>query len=255
MSGRLTTIVGVMGSGKTETLINLYKKFINEGYNVKIFKPLKDTRTDKYIVRSRSGATAPATSVQTIMDIHDNEGYLQDIILIDEIQFFDEPDVVDSLLSLCLLGIDVYCFGLDLTSEGKTFGKVGDIMAQSHDVVKLECPCAMCGGPARISHYKGNDKHGDIKVGDLDVYEPLCRDCYHMVKDGFEKHVEDVDNDPLYFFEIGNPEVGFKVELVVKKSTLEGAGYTFDDVKDICTLDGVDNLLKDLGLYEEGDEQ
>lgn len=251
MSGRLVTIVGVMGSGKTEKLIEMFKDFLNEGKKVMVFKPTKDTRTSKTVVKSRSGATAPATSIREIEDIYDYDGDFQQAVLIDEIQFFDQPDVINSLLALTLLGIDVYCFGLDLTSDGTTFGQVGDIMAHSDEVIKLEMKCTRCDNLARISSYNGDDKDGDVKVGDLDVYEPICRSCFY--EDEISVDIE--DSDPLYLIEIGNVEMGFTMELLVKQSSLEKAGYTYAEVLEINTVEGANNLLQDLGMFEEEGEE
>lgn len=181
MAGALNTIVGPMGSGKTERLIEVYERLLAEGKEVKIFKPTKDTRTESFIVQSRNGKTAPAIPVVTIKGMYGQGIAFQNAILIDEIQFFEQEDLVESLLILCLLGLDVYCFGLDVTSEGKTFGQVGHLLAMSDGVDKLQCGCTRCGQPARISSYQGAaDKTGDVKVGDLDDYSPLCKECFYQ---------------------------------------------------------------------------
>ncbi|MCY8196570.1 hypothetical protein MOC90_05875 [Bacillus spizizenii] len=253
MAGKLVTTVGVMGSGKTKKLIHLYRRLRKSGMEVKIFKPTKDIRSGNFSVESRDGEMAPAQPIQNIEEIFEYGGDMQQAILIDEIQFFDQADLVHSLVSICLLGIDVYCFGLDLTSEGTTFGLVGDVMAKSDEVIKLKGKCARCGSPARISRYKGQDKTTDIRIGDLDVYEPVCMDCFYS-SDVRCKKGSDMDfNDPLYSFKIADEESGFSMELQVKKSRLEKAGYTYEDVADIVTEEGANNLLVDLGIIDEGE--
>lgn len=251
MPGKLVTYVGVMGSGKTDKLIKMYKDFHRNGINAMIFKPTKDTRTRPTVVQSRSGAVAPATPIQSVYDIYEYEGIYQKAILIDEVQFLDQPDLITSLLAICLTGIDVYCFGLDLTSDGTTFGKMGELMVQSDEVIKLKCKCSRCDNLARISMYKGNDKNSDVKIGDLDVYEPVCRDCFYEEKIKHKDDIQFPDDDPLYYFQIGSKQLGFRMELTVKKSSLEEAGYTYEDVIDINTLEGANNLLQDLGLIDE----
>lgn len=247
MDGKLVTVLGVMGSGKTERLIQDYNRLVAEGESVVIFKPITDTRDNKDVVKSRSGATAPALSVSDVSDIYDLEDKLHGTILIDEIQFFDQKDVVNSLLALTIMGLDVYCYGLDLTSDGITFGRVGDILAQSDEVIKLKMKCTRCDNLARISSYNGDDKQGDVKVGDLDVYEPICRSCFYQEDIG----INIVDEDPLYFVEIGSKDEGFKMELLVNKSALDDAGYTYEEVLGINTVEGASNLLEDLGMTEE----
>lgn len=255
MSGKLVTIVGVMGSGKTEKLIDMYKDFVRRGITAMIFKPTRDTRTSTSSVQSRSGAIAPATPVQSIEDIYEYEGDMQSAILIDEVQFFDQPDLVNSLMAICLLGIDVYCYGLDLTSDGTTFGRMGDLMAQSDEVIKLESKCSRCENNARISSYTGNDKTTDVKVGDLGEYEPLCRDCYYPMDSVESETAQSTDSDSMHYFQLGGKSAGFQVDLRVRESSLKKAGYDYHDVSDIQTLEGAKNLLQDLGLLGLLDER
>lgn len=251
MDGKLVTVLGVMGSGKTERLIQDYRELVANGESVIVFKPVTDTRENQDIVKSRSGATAPALSVKDVSDIYKLEDNLHGTILIDEIQFFDQSDVVNSLLALTVMGLNVHCYGLDLTSDGITFGKVGDIMAHSDEVIKLKMKCSRCNNLARISSYNGEDKQGDVKVGDLDVYEPICRSCFYEEDIGLNLS----DEDPLYYVEVVNKSEGFRMELLISKSALEAAGYTYDDVMEISTVEGANNLLEDLGMsMEDGDE-
>ncbi|OMQ06795.1 hypothetical protein BXO87_01960 [Bacillus sp. GZB] len=252
MAGNLVTTVGVMGSGKTKKLIQLYRELKKSGLEVKIFKPTKDIRSGNFNVESRDGDMAPAQPIQNIKDIFEYGGDTQQAILIDEIQFFDQTDLVHSLVSVCLLGIDVYCFGLDLTSDGTTFGLVGDVMAKSDEVIKLKGACARCGSPARVTRYKGQDKTTDIRIGDLDVYEPVCMGCFYSSDVKGMKSSDNDFKDPLYAFKVTDGESGFSMELQVKKSRLMKAGYTYEDVADIVTEEGAKNLLADLGIVEEG---
>lgn len=251
MVGELTTVVGVMGSGKSEKLIEMYYELKEKGINVGVFKPIIDTRTTN-LVMSRNGKSIPAIAIKDINDIYTFEIDYLDVILIDEAQFFNQDDVVDALLSLTLLGIDVYVFGLDLTSEGKTFGKMGDIMAASHEVIKLTRKCNRCENDARISHYNGNDKTQDIRIGDLGEYEPLCLQCFALAT--MDKPFnEQSENETIYHFLIGGDSVGFKLDLYVPKSDLEKAGYAYEDVMDINSLEGAENLLIDLEMLKEGE--
>lgn len=243
--GQLITTVGAMGSGKTEKLIHTFKTLENSGERVKVFKPSKDTRVGSCVVESRVGATAPAISIDRVSDIyryHTANSY--GAVLIDEIQFFNEPNLINSLVALLLNGVDVYCYGLELTSEGEVFGLMGNVMAHSDEVIKLKGKCSMCGKKATMTSYSGSDKQGEVKVGDLDEYKPMCRECYYDEIDDVE------DEDPLYFFEMGDDLSGFKAELLVRRSSLVGAGYSYEDVLDICTLEGAKNLLNDLGIKE-----
>jgi thymidine kinase len=256
MNGKLTAVVGVMGSGKTESLIAVYNDRLAKGLNPCVFKHMRDTRTDLRKVCSRSGACVPAIPIMTINEIYDYSGDLYDTILIDEIQFFDEPSVVDDLLHLASLGIEVYVFGLDLTSEGKPFGRIGEILAHSCSVLKLQRKCELCDDAAYVSHYTGNDKSGDVKIGDLGEYVPLCYNCYQKEKDKPSAKPLSEEEETFYQFSIGSEDAGFRLELSVTKEELDKAGYTYEDVMDIRTIEGALNFIEDLGidLHEYGGE-
>lgn len=253
MAGKLVAVVGAMGSGKTEKLIDIYEKFTKAGISTCVFKPAIDNRYGNNAVKSRNGKELEAISISSLEEILEMDKEPPQVILIDEIQFFDQPNASQILTSITLVGIDVYVFGLDVTSEDTTFGMVGDILAHADEVVKLKVKCVRCGQDARISHFKGEDKTSDIRVGDLDVYEPLCKDCYYIE----EKNIEQLLDDSLleeerYVFTFDNHE--FSAIVAVTGKELEDAGYTPEDVLDIISIDAVKNLLKDLGYGEMLDE-
>ena len=245
--GSITSIVGAMGCGKTDRLVRLYQSYVKEGYDVAIFKPKRDTRSADDRVVSRSMRSAPAVAIDLLDDIYFlDEGYdTYDAIMIDEIQFFGEEGAVDTLNSLALLGIEVFVFGLDLTSEGKVFGKVGEILAHSHQVLKLEGKCERCENPARVTNYNGN-KDNDVKVGDIGEYEPLCINCYYMDEHNLEEKMVPEDLEKVVV-----EGDGFYAELVISRKDLELAGYTIEDVKDIEDSEALNNLMKDLGWTDE----
>lgn len=258
MAGRLVTIVGVMGSGKTERLIEIYNTCKDLGMEVSVFKPALDTRSEPFEVKDRSGTSIPAIPIEEIDDLVIYEDSLGQAVFIDEVQFFNQDNVVESIESILVKGLNVYCFGLDLTSEGKTFGKMGEILANSDEVIKLEIKCTYCNNSARVSQYKGEDKKEDVKVGDLDSYEPVCRSCFYGIEDMQETgdtgdilYYEE-NGDPLYYVEMGDENSGFTMELLIKESSLRNAGYTLNEVKEITTIEGANNLLEDLGMKEEG---
>ena len=64
MSGKISTVLGAMGSGKTERLIQSYNAFKTLGYDVAVFKPKVDARSEEGSVRSRAGNTAPAKYIR-----------------------------------------------------------------------------------------------------------------------------------------------------------------------------------------------
>jgi len=259
-AAKIYAYVGTMGAGKTKKLVSLYNKFISEGKNVAVFKHVNDVQRGGHVdaVVARNGDTAPATAIESLCEILGTvlSGEL-DAVLIDEIQFFDDEDTLLTIELAASLGTDVYVFGLDITSDMETFGPMGDILALADEVKKLKAKCHICGRHARISAYVGTEeKEGAVKVGDIGDYQPTCRDCFHFSGKFSNKFTSPVnpteeagelvsEDDEFYELTFDFEDLG--AEIGVYKSSLEQAGYTYEDVKDINSSEGLTNLLKDLG--------
>lgn len=253
--GKVYAYVGTMGAGKTKKLVSIFNKLSSEGKHVVVFKHVNDVQRggheDKVV--ARNGDAAPAVAIESLIEIlmYETEQKF-DAILIDEIQFFDDEYTIEVIEGAALVGVDVYVFGLDVTSDMETFGLMGDILAIADEVKKLKAKCHKCGAPARVSAYVGEeDKEGAVRVGDIGDYQPTCRACFYT-DDQFankpkkqSKEVEEPKEDEFYEFKLEGKD--FSVEIGVYKSELEKAGYTFEDVKDINSSTGITNLLKDLG--------
>ena len=76
-------------------------------------------------------------------------------------------------------GKKFFIAGLNLTSEKKPFGKMGDLLCVSDHVTTMTSICEICKRDNAIfSFYKGTHKSGDIEIGDSE-YVPVCRECYN----------------------------------------------------------------------------
>ncbi len=246
--GKVIAYVGTMGAGKTKKLVSVYNKLIADGKHVMVFKHANDVErgghSDKVV--ARNGDTAPAVAINSLAEIliYETEQVF-DAILIDETQFFDDEYTLEILEGAALVGVDVYVFGLDVTSDLKTFGKMGDILARADEVHKLKSRCHKCGAPARVSEFVGGEKTSDVLVGDLDAYQPTCRPCFY----GDESPAEVAPEMPVddEFLEFTLKGVDFGLEMGVYRKDLVKAGYTVEEVKDINSSEGAYNLLRDLG--------
>ena len=173
----LKVITGTMFSGKSFELIRLLKQLdIN---TVKIFKPNIDTR-DKGIIKSRNSNKVYAALL--IDDLSEIPQYIDEnvkTIVIDEAQFLKGD--VSIIMDLHLKGYDFIISGLNLTSERKPFGKMGDLLCMADNVQMLTAVCENCRNDNAIyTYYTGTSKKGDILVGE-DCYIPLCRKCYEKL--------------------------------------------------------------------------
>ena len=99
------------------------------------------------------------------------------VVGIDEAQFFGE-EVIEVAQELANRGIRVIAAGLDTDYLGKPFGPMPGLMAIAEDVQKVHAICVRCGNLANHSHRLSASKKR-VVLGETDVYEPLCRQCYN----------------------------------------------------------------------------
>lgn len=170
---------GSMFSGKSDAIRRKGTRYEYAGINVVFVKPDLDNRYDEFSVTTHNGDKVPAVST----DIHGSLLSIPDVmeaevVLIDEIQFFKEQ-VIDDIQALILEGKRVYVAGLDMDFKANPFPITQELMSIADDVNKHKAVCMSCGEDAYISHKKvQNDKL--VELGHSDLYEALCRRCYHQ---------------------------------------------------------------------------
>ena len=179
----ITTFIGPMFSGKSEKLLDIYNTIHNKD-NIIAFKPKIDIRDKAYIKSRNTESKIPTILVETIEQLYSNliydstlpQSYNKDgkIILIDEVQFLKGD--VKWLVDLSIKeDYDIYIAGLNLTTDLKPFGIIGQILAISDKIEKLHSSCYCCGRQADYTKCLIN-KVDDILVGS-DEYVPICKDC------------------------------------------------------------------------------
>ena len=107
--------------------------------------------------------------------IDEIENYDADIYLIDEFQFLQGE--ITPIQKLASKGKKFYIAGLNLTTEMKPFGKMGDLLCNSDNVKMMTAHCECCNKNEAIYTYCTIEKTGDILVGE-DMYIPVCAECY-----------------------------------------------------------------------------
>lgn len=173
--GWIEVIVGSMFSGKTEELIRRLKRAEIAKLRVEIFKPQIDTRySEEEVVSHDENAirSTPVTSSQNILLYANNI----DVIGIDEAQFFDDG-LVEACNKLANKGMRVIVAGLDMDFSGKPFGPIPKLLATAEYITKVHAICVRCGNLAQFSH-RLSDSEKLVLLGETDIYEPLCRNCY-----------------------------------------------------------------------------
>lgn len=175
-SGCIEVICGSMFSGKTEELIRRLKRAQFANQKIAIFKPCIDVRYSEEDVVSHdlhSIKSTPVKSPSEMLKIDDDVK----VVGIDEAQFFDSS-IVDVCQILANKGLRVIIAGLDTDYTGKPFGPMPALMAIAEDVQKVHAICVRCGNLANHSHRLSASKKL-VVLGEKDVYEPLCRQCYN----------------------------------------------------------------------------
>lgn len=176
----IKSYVGPMYSGKSDALIKDYKSIWNKDLII-AFKPRKDFRDGPFIKSKNYEEKIPATFIDNIDEIIN---YIKDgqyrTVLIDEAELLEGDATILADLSV-LLDIDFKIAGLNMTSEQEPFGIMGDILAVSDEIEVIKGSCQDCARPSIYSFYMGDDKDGQIKVGDTN-YISLCPRCLKMRK-------------------------------------------------------------------------
>ena len=99
------------------------------------------------------------------------------VVGIDEAQFFDDS-LIKVVQTLANRGVRVIVAGLDTDYLGQPFGPMPALMAIAEEVQKVHAICVKCGNLANHSHRLTKDQNL-VVLGEKDVYEPLCRDCFN----------------------------------------------------------------------------
>ncbi|MGQ9619357.1 MAG: thymidine kinase [Bacteroidales bacterium] len=177
--GSVEVITGSMFSGKTEELIRRLKRAQFAGLKVEIFKPSVDTRYSGSRVVSHDEKSISSTPVDNASSILLLAGDC-DIVGIDEAQFFDNS-IVEVCNKLADEGKRVVIAGLDMDFVGRPFGPMPYLLAIAEYITKVHAICTRCGNLAQYSFRKSSEAQ-QVLLGEKDIYEPLCRNCYNKAR-------------------------------------------------------------------------
>ncbi len=177
--GWVELITGSMFSGKTEELIRRIKRSEIAKQKVAIFKPKIDTRYSEKEVVSHDAKSIPSMPVSGAKEILE---YINDIevIGIDEAQFF-ETDIVEVCNQIANKGKRVIVAALDMDFNGNPFGPIPHLLSIAEYVTKVHAICMKCGNLAHYSH-RLSQAQKLVILGEKDIYEPLCRECFNEAR-------------------------------------------------------------------------
>ena len=170
--GHINVYTGPMKCGKSQKIFNEMDRQIIAGKKVLLFKPSIDDRAGKDFVYSRTGRKIDAINIDSIDEL---KNFQADDYFIDEFQFLKGN--IDTIEEMATEGKKFYIAGLNLTSEKKVFGKMGELMCIADKVEKMTSICEVCKSENAIFSYFKGEKNQEIVIGDKE-YMPVCRKCY-----------------------------------------------------------------------------
>ena len=173
--GWIEVICGSMFSGKTEELRRRVKRARIANQNIKVFKPIIDSRSKNFI-ESHDESKLESIEVKLSSEILNNSLNC-DVVAIDEAQFFDN-EIVSVCNRLANNGVRVIVAGLDMDYLGNPFGPMPNLMAISEYVTKVHAVCKKSGNIANYS-FRKNKKKDIVIIGEKDKYEPLSRSVFY----------------------------------------------------------------------------
>lgn len=178
-------ITGPMSCGKTEELLRRIRRCIIAKKKVKVISPDVDTRTKGDYIESRSGLWLDAIKVKHSMNILNVVMPDDEVIAIDELQFFD-ANIVKVITKLMNEGKKIIGTGLELDFKAEPFGSMPELMCIATRVDKLQAVCMKCGcehatRTQRLIDGKPADKNSPlIMIGGDETYEARCVKCYEL---------------------------------------------------------------------------
>jgi thymidine kinase/glycerol uptake facilitator-like aquaporin len=168
MKGRIDLIIGCMFAGKSTELLRRMERNKLAGRTCLLIRPMCDTRD--FFTHNR--VTEHALFVQTLEDAEKRVQHV-DVVGIDEIQFFENVDLVDTWANA---GKIVICAGLSATYTRKPWQSVSHLVAIAETITRLSAVCKRCGADGEFTHrFVTDDKE---LIGGAEAYDALCRTCF-----------------------------------------------------------------------------
>lgn len=176
LKGKLVINCGGMFSGKSTELLRQGERYTFAKKKVVYLKPAFDDRYSVDEIVNHNGRRIQAINTP-LNNICVDEIFEAEVILIDEIQFYDRC-IIQQIKDLINKGYYVYCSGLDMDYKGNIFEITVTLMGIADEVNKLHAVCKICGEDAVYSKKINNSKKR-IELGSEETYIPVCRRCFY----------------------------------------------------------------------------
>lgn len=175
----------VMQGGKSTQLLQVNHNYLEKGFKTLILKPTLDTRDGNFngkgYIKSRVFRD-PVDCLYVNKITKDLVSSDIDIILVDEVQFFNKEDIWELSDIVDELNIPVLCYGLKTDCNGALFEGSAALLALADNIVELKQICR-CGEKATM-HVRFVDNKLDTNKSSIVIeqenvtYESVCRKCF-----------------------------------------------------------------------------
>lgn len=196
---RLTFVYGPVSTGKTvELLVHAHQitKIHGKGM-VKLLKPSFDIRDEISTIKSASGMSAQVDYIiAPTDDIREIDIEPSTFLLVDEVQFLTEEQMVQLRKLSLEKNITVDCYGLLKDFRNDLFPTCSRLIEIADEIRQVKTFCYMCskrrcsqGGKTASFNLKIL-KEGDNLIptlegeskqcGGIEMYVPVCSKCYYL---------------------------------------------------------------------------
>ena len=191
-----TLIVGPMFSGKSSLLLNYERRFtiakkkiltINHSFDRRYSDSGKITTHDQIQSCSKHHMTVSTQHLNEIIknDYGDFNDF--DVIIIDEIQFFE--NLGDFITYWSNLGKIIIGAGLNSDYQMKPFPSMNHLFSIADKIIHIFATCSVCGEDApfttrlikdnnSLSLDSSKQEQQQVLIGGAESYEPRCRKCF-----------------------------------------------------------------------------
>lgn len=173
---------GPMFSGKTTGLLKDVTNALERGLKVVFIRPTTDER--KFL--THDGKTLPKNKLLSVVLVDPGFNISDitwaDFYAIDEVQFFDQTVIIDSITNIIGQGKEVSVSGLDLDALGNPFRCVPTLLCLAEEVIKHSGQCDSCNAGSSRTYCKVDLSVNRIYVGGNEEYQPKCLKCWMKLR-------------------------------------------------------------------------
>lgn len=168
-------VCGPMFSGKTRELFRRADAFQSIGKRCVYISPTFDTRS-KDAIECHTNETRMSIKVKALRDVTDDIIEDADVILVDEMQFFEPEDARGFVHRIDKAGKYGMCSSLVGDSDCVAWETFTSIVPLMDDISFLRAYCIKCGDGTKAAFTKRTASSTDrVHIGAGDSYMPCCK--------------------------------------------------------------------------------